>query len=274
MFTYDRCPAQSLALKRVFGADATVVNCAVHIGRNIKQNAGQNSELRSRFWAMRRQRTAEAEESFVASLRQLHAVRRSNFTTSLLNALEAFLPSKADPFLKCPVFPSVHRLKSVDLSAFAPTTPAGLRAKQTLVELQSVADVFEDVFSRDNTNSIEGYFGIIKRRLKKNTSTLLDLFNAVDFTEASALARSDPARPRVPPDLSRCILRSSLHLCLSHCQNRALTSFSRSSSMSLSRRSRQIVPQLRMQSGVVACSGQRSRHQHAQLDARDLDNPN
>ena len=206
-FMCDRCPAQSLALKRAFGAEATVLNCAVHIGRNIKQNAGHNSELRSRFWAMRQQRTAEAEESFVASLRKLHATRRSNFTTSLLNAIDAFLPSKTDPFLKCPVFPSVHRLKSVDLSAFTPTTPTGLRAKQTLVELQSVADVFEDVFSRDNTNSIEGYFGIIKRRLKKNTSTVLDLFNAVDFTEASALARSDPARPRVPPDLARCILR-------------------------------------------------------------------
>ena len=98
-------------------------------------------------------------------------------------------------------------MKGVDISVFVQTTPTGLRAKQTLVELQSVADVFEDVFSRDNTNSIEGYFGIIKRRLKKKTSTLLDLFNAVDFTEASALARSDPARPRVPPDLARCILR-------------------------------------------------------------------
>ena len=105
-FMCDRCPAQSIALKRAFGADATVLHCSVHIGRNIKQNAGQNSELLSRFWAMRQQRTAEAEESFVASLRQLHAARRSNFTTSLLNALDTFLPSKTDIFLKRPVFPT------------------------------------------------------------------------------------------------------------------------------------------------------------------------
>ena len=93
-FMCDRCHAQSIALKRAFGADATVLNCADHIGRNIKQNAGQNSELLSRFWAMRWRRIAAVEESFVASLRQLHAARRSNFTTSLLNALDAFLPSK------------------------------------------------------------------------------------------------------------------------------------------------------------------------------------
>ena len=105
---------------------------------------------------MRQQRTAEAEESFVASLRQFHAARRSNFTTSLLNALDAFIPSKTDPFLKRPVFPSVHRLKGVDLSLFAQTTPTDLRAKQTLVELQSVADVFEDVFSTDNKTPPRG----------------------------------------------------------------------------------------------------------------------
>ena len=51
-FMCDRCHAQSLALKRAFGADPTVLNCADHIGRNIKQNAGQNSELLSHFWAM------------------------------------------------------------------------------------------------------------------------------------------------------------------------------------------------------------------------------
>ena len=77
---------------------------------------------------------------------------------------------------------------------------------QVLAELQSVPDIQENVFSRDNTNSIEGYFSIVKRKLKKNTSTVLDLFNAIDFTEAAALASCDPGRPFVPPELSRCIV--------------------------------------------------------------------
>ena len=96
-------------------------------------------------------------------------------------------------------FPSLARLKAVELSEFCPVTPPAVRAKQFLTELQSIPDIQENVFSRDNTNSIEGYFSIIKRKLKKNTSTLVDLFNAIDFTEASALANSDPARPPIPP---------------------------------------------------------------------------
>ena len=104
-FMCDQCYAQSIALKRAFGVDATVLNCAIHIGRNIKQNAGQNSELPSHFWAMRQQMTAEAEESFVVSIRQLHVARSSNFTTSLLNALDTFLPSKKTPFSSVPCSP-------------------------------------------------------------------------------------------------------------------------------------------------------------------------
>ena len=63
-------------------------------------------------------------------------------------------------------------------------TPPAIRAKQFLTELQSIPDIQENVFSRDNTNSIEGYFSIIKRKLKKNTSTLVDgevEFERVEF---------------------------------------------------------------------------------------------
>ena len=74
------------------------------------------------------------------------------------------------------MFQSLPPLKVVDLSQFCPVTQREDRAKQILFELQNVPDIHEDVFSKDNTNSIEGYFSIIKSRLKKNTSTLVDNF--------------------------------------------------------------------------------------------------
>ena len=172
-FMCDRCHAQSLALKRAFGEDATILHCTVHVGRNIMQNTGQHSELLRHYWAMRKQRTKEAEEAFIGALQQLHTSRRSNFTTSLINSLDAFIPSKTDPILKRKRFPSLARLKAVELAAFCPVTPLAVRAKQVLAELQSVPDIQEDVFSRDNTNSIEGYFSIIKRKLKRTRLHLL-----------------------------------------------------------------------------------------------------
>ena len=59
-FMCDRCHAQALALRRVFGADATILNCTVHVGRNIMRNAGKRSEILTLFWAMRQRRTKEA----------------------------------------------------------------------------------------------------------------------------------------------------------------------------------------------------------------------
>ena len=38
-------------------------------------------------------------------------------------------------------------------------------------------------------------------------STLLDLFEAINFTEATALASCDPAIPSIPSALKKCILR-------------------------------------------------------------------
>ena len=146
---------------------ARVLNCCIHLGRNIKQNTGPNSELLSRFWAMRQQRTKESEDSFVDSLRRLHAARPSHFTTSLLNSLDAFLPSKTDCFLKRPMFSAVVEAKRFELTACCPSTPHGIESKLILAEIQSVDDVYENVHSRDNTNTIEGFFSIIKRRVKR-----------------------------------------------------------------------------------------------------------
>ena len=224
-FMCDRCLSQGLALKRAFGEDVKVLNCCIHIGRNIKQNTGPNSELLSRFWAMRKHRTQVFEESFVDSLNGLHAVRPSHFTASLLKSLDTFLPSKTDSVLKRPTFSALVKAKSIDLTSCCPSTQLGIKAKVILTEIQSVDDVYENVHSRDNTNTIEGYFSIIKRRVKKNSSSLLDLFEAINFTEATTLASRDPSIPSVPRLWKSVCSTFSHRPCLQYCQRVELMVF-------------------------------------------------
>ena len=59
---------------------------------------------------------------------------------------------------------------------------------------------------------------------QKNTSTLVDLFNAIDFTEASALVNSDPARPSATPDLSKKCKQYPLPAVFVKVSNKALKS--------------------------------------------------
>ena len=42
-------PRAESALKRVFGDDSTIPHCAIRVGKNITQNAGQHLELPVRF---------------------------------------------------------------------------------------------------------------------------------------------------------------------------------------------------------------------------------
>ena len=58
-----------------------------------------------------------------------------------------------------------------------------------------------DVFARDNTNVIEGFFGLIKRRVPDENATLLDVFKAFDFSEEVALRNGDPSVPTLPDEL-------------------------------------------------------------------------
>ena len=155
---------------------------------------------------MRKHRTNVFEDLFIDSLNRLHAVRPSHFTSSLLKSFDTFLQSKTDSILKRPTFSALVKGKSIDLTSCCPSTQLGIKAKVIITEIQSVDDVYENVHSRDNTNTIEEYFSIIKRRVKKNSSSLLDLFEAINFTEATALASRDPAILSDPPVLEKCIL--------------------------------------------------------------------
>ena len=104
------------------------------------------------------------------------------------------------------MFSAVVEAKRFDMTACCPSTPHGIGSKLILAEIQSVDDVYENVHSRDNTNTIEGFFSIIKRRVKKSTSTLLDLFEEINFTETTTLASCDTAIPSIPSTLKKCIL--------------------------------------------------------------------
>ena len=84
VFMCDRHFAQRQAILTVFGPSTRILHCCVHIARNIQQNCGPNGRLLSAFWKMRRSRTPDAEEAFLAELRRLHEAKRSSFSTQLL----------------------------------------------------------------------------------------------------------------------------------------------------------------------------------------------
>ena len=53
----------------------------------------------------------------------------------------------------------------------------------------------------DSTNTLEGHFNTLKSRIQAKTSTLLDVYEAVTFTERAALAANHTASPSLPPAL-------------------------------------------------------------------------
>ena len=183
VFMCDRHFAQRKAIKEVFGESVSVFHCCVHLARNIKSNCGPNTDLVSKFWEMRYRRTKEAEYAFVAALERLHESRRSLFTTELLNSLPSFVPPTVDPVLKKDLFPALTVLRG-----FAEARPPSHSTTDCFVKSLvqgriEVGRVDIDIFIRDNTNVIEGYFNGIKSRMQKRLLSLHDVFNAVDLTE-------------------------------------------------------------------------------------------
>ena len=59
--------------------------------------------------------------------------------------------------------------------------------------------------SLDNTNTIEGYFNTIKKRVPLKTATLLDVYKAVTFTEEWALSSNHPNSHLLPATLVECL---------------------------------------------------------------------
>ena len=77
------------------------------------------------------------------------------------------------------------------------------RVTDMIATFRSVQVVERDIFSLDNTNTVEGYFSIIKKRLAHPTKTLVDLYNTVTYTEEVALAEHNPSQPSFPEMLTR-----------------------------------------------------------------------
>ena len=75
------------------------------------------------------------------------------------------------------------------------------RVVSTLTALKHLPVFCHDVFARDNTNKIEGFFGLIKRRVPDENATLLDVFKAFEFSEEVALRNGDPSVPTLPDEL-------------------------------------------------------------------------
>ena len=201
----DRHFAQRNAIERVFGDHVNIVHCAVHVARNIQTNTGASSDLLGRFWEMRFRRTEDAERAFVEALQRLHAARRSSFTAQLLHTLDSFIPSKTNDALHLDRFPELKALRDFDPAVFVVDSPGKARAARLLTHMKHVGVSERDVLSLDNTNTLEGHFSTLKSRMSTKTSTLLDVYEAVTFTERVALAANHPASPSLPPTLVDCL---------------------------------------------------------------------
>ena len=201
VFVCDRNCAQTQALLRAFGSRVKIVYCSIHISRNIARNTGPNSTLLKSFWRMRRERSFSSEECFMKTLLQMHERKHTVFSAALINAKDSFLPSKVDAFITVPLFPSLSRLRQLDLSVFDIETEDRRSAVGVHQMLQRVCAAGDDDVLRDNTNPIEGHFSVIKKRMKVKTSTLVDIYNAVDFTERSTIASRNPAHVLLPKQL-------------------------------------------------------------------------
>ena len=170
------------------------------------KNAGANSSLTTLFWKMRYQRTKEAETEFLVFLERLHASKKTVFTSHLLGSTNSFLPSKIDPFLQRVDFVSLSQLKTLELSIFVTSTQEKRNALGVLHILKQQNPLSHDVFSYDNTNTIESYFNIIKGRIPSSSPRLVDIYNSISFTERSFLARHNPSLPNLPRCLVHCLL--------------------------------------------------------------------
>ena len=97
-------------------------------------------------------------------------------------------------------------MRSITISSFTVDTIDKEKAIDIVRVLKEVTVEDNDVFSLDNTNPVEGFFSVIKRRLTSTTPTLFNVFETIDFTERCVMAHHNPASPALPDRLSKFIL--------------------------------------------------------------------
>ena len=166
-------------------------------------NTGHGSTLLRDFWNMRFARTSESESKFLATLNKVYNTKKTLFTTHLVNSVNSFLPSIVDPFLKRKVLPELEAFHSIDLRGPFFHHKNVEHVLLIVNTIRSVEVPETDVFALDNNNTTESYFSMIKGRLQLQTRTLVDVFNAVNYTEQRALAMHNPAQPSLPEELIR-----------------------------------------------------------------------
>ena len=96
-------------------------------------------------------------------------------------------------------------LHKLSLRSCVADSPVKERVFNLLRGVVQVGPRLRDVFSLDNTNTIEGYFNTVKRRTPLKTATFLDIFKAVTFTEESALSANHPSTLLLPQHLVKCL---------------------------------------------------------------------
>ena len=200
-FMCDRHHAQRKAISQVFGPTVHILHCCVHVGRNIVNNTGQNSTLSKLFWKMRYTRTAESEAMFLDALKKLHLSKKTTFSTRLFNSVDSFLPSKIDQDLKRETYPELDLFKTMDLNRPIKCCQSCDRVVELITAFSCVQVEEPAIFSLDDTNTVEGYFSLIKQRLARPINTLRELFKTINYTEELSLALHNPSQPSLPESL-------------------------------------------------------------------------
>ena len=106
-----------------------------------------------------------------------------------------------DPSLKQQTFPEhedFHRIVHEGPFEHGSAAEQELKMVDTLRTVQAPE---ADIFSLDNTNTIEGYFSTINKRLQQPTRTLADVYEAIIFIEERSLAQLNPSQPMLPERL-------------------------------------------------------------------------
>ena len=111
---------------------------------------------------MRYERTVESETAFLTHLERMHRASKTMFTSYMLNSTKSFLPSVIDNLLKKEFFVGLSKIKTVEFPSGVINTEAKYNALKILSLLKQQTPVTQDVFTYDNTNTIESYFNVVK----------------------------------------------------------------------------------------------------------------
>ena len=83
-----------------------------------------------------------------------------------------------DQILKRDSFAILSTIKDPDISSFNTNTWAQQRAAKIIADLQALHPTTRDIFTYDNTSTIESFFNVVKGRTPKDSPRLIDTYSA------------------------------------------------------------------------------------------------